>query len=157
MNNQNKLFLTVFLASGTALAKENSVTFNGEIKRSGRPISSLMAHLAAQSQASAHKGFSTMTQRPYAVDSTIADDPKIVLKLAATPTQSSDYILLRVSELKPNMYVSMYNQHGKIVSEKSISDVENKIQIDKYGVGSYTLLISDQDRDLKTFRIIKRS
>lgn len=155
MYQQQKLYFTVYLATHTALAKENTVSATGEIQQARRSVSSVMNQLKSEVENNSSLSRAVeMSVLRNATNST-ANDPRVVLKLGSEPNQTNDYMLLRVSELQANMDLIVLDEFGQSVKAYPIAFVENKIPIAAYKKGCYTLLLRRSETPLRTFRFIK--
>jgi hypothetical protein len=72
------------------------------------------------------------------------------------PNPSSDYVKLAVKNCElQNICFQLYNINGSLIQNKNIIDKETVIDMGKLPPGAYYLHINDNQRDVKTFKIIK--
>ncbi len=79
------------------------------------------------------------------------------------PNPTFDLLILRVksekSSLQKRLWYSLFNETGKLIEHKRISQLETKIEMGAYSPGVYFLHLEDHSKDSKrliqNFKIIK--
>lgn len=95
-------------------------------------------------------------QQPYEISvvAGIADDNGINLILSAYPNPVTEYIKLKADKTE-NLTYQLYDINGKIIENKKIVSNETNIVMSNFINAIYFLKISDNNKEVKTFKIIK--
>jgi hypothetical protein len=80
----------------------------------------------------------------------------LVLKAVMYPT--SDYIMLKISEKSAikNLRYTLSDLNGKSIANENISSINTPIKMQYLSIGMYLLKVSQNNKEIKTFKIIKK-
>jgi len=83
---------------------------------------------------------------------------EITLQCIAFPNPTLHNLLLRIDELdlKSKLTASLFDVHGKLLSQQEITGIETTIEMEQYPAQLYFLKILKRDKEIKTFKIIKQ-
>ncbi len=98
-------------------------------------------------------------QQPYEifVVTAIPDASGIDLKLSAYPNPVRDNLTLKVSDYESdNLYYRLFDMNGKLLKMKKVTDPQTQIIMQDLKPAVYFLKIIDKNKEIKTFKIIKR-
>lgn len=95
-------------------------------------------------------------QQPYEISvvAGIADANGINLILSAYPNPATEYIMLKADKTE-NLTYQLYDINGKLLENKKIESNETNIVMSNFINAIYFLKISDNSKEVKTFKIIK--
>lgn len=95
-------------------------------------------------------------QQPYEISvvAGIADANGINLILSAYPNPVTEYIKLKADKTE-NLTYQLYDINGKLIENKKIESIETNIVMSNFVNAIYFLKISDNNKEVKTFKIIK--
>ena len=95
-------------------------------------------------------------QQPYEISvvAGIADANGINLILSAYPNPATEYIMLKADKTE-NLTYQLYDINGKLLENKKIESNETNIVMSNFVNAIYFLKISDNNKEVKTFKIIK--
>ncbi|MBP0903790.1 T9SS type A sorting domain-containing protein [Mariniflexile gromovii] len=81
----------------------------------------------------------------------------LTLKLATYPNPTTDYIILKLedSDLKDLTY-TMYDIQGKAITNGQATQKTTQIRMQHLEMGTYILKVNHSNKELKTFKIIKK-
>lgn len=80
----------------------------------------------------------------------------ITLWVSAYPNPTNDYLTLEVKEYElSNLNFQLYDMQGKLLQFEKISDFQTRIVMSKLVSTSYFLKVSQGNKEVKTFKIIK--
>ncbi|MES2138800.1 MAG: T9SS type A sorting domain-containing protein [Bacteroidota bacterium] len=80
----------------------------------------------------------------------------INLSFSVFPNPTSDFITLSVKDLSTeNMNYALYDVRGKLIKEDKLSGSETTITLGDLSNASYLIMVIDNKKEIKTFRIIK--
>lgn len=153
---KNQLFILFFASSFQLTAQETALSAGGEAIGSGGTVSYSIGQVSNQHLESASGNVNEGVQQPYELFVLEVADIKLEIDLSVFPNPTSDYLMLQISELLPNLYFYLYDQNGKILMSQPISEVKSKIRMAQYSNGGYQLHITQGTESLKKVQIIKQ-
>jgi len=84
------------------------------------------------------------------------EEASILLELAVYPNPASDYVILKI---KSNEFVKLnyrlFSINGRLIQSRKPDGDQTQIQMAGLKPGTYILRISENNIELKTFKIIK--
>ncbi len=81
---------------------------------------------------------------------------ELELNISAFPNPTSDYLKLKVENGgQQDLYCTLYRADGRIILQKQIESSISEIPMYSYVSATYFLKIFDNNKTLKTFKIIK--
>ncbi|NOZ47579.1 MAG: T9SS type A sorting domain-containing protein [Chlorobi bacterium] len=98
-------------------------------------------------------------QQPYEISvvSGIEQAKGINLECTAYPNPTSDFITLKVDDFNnKNLFYQLFDIDGKIIKTEKIIVAKTEINTEVLIQGSYFLRIIDNQKEIKTFKIIKQ-
>jgi hypothetical protein len=72
------------------------------------------------------------------------------------PNPVSDFITIKIKELKENISFNIYTVEGKIILNQPLIKIETKLNIAALANGNYFVNISENTDILKTYKIVKQ-
>jgi len=162
------LLLMVFGLSGLP-AQESVNTSGGNVSGSGGSVSYSLGQVVYTTQTGANGRVAQGVQQPYEISGTtaITGAEGISLSVSAYPNPASDYLTLEVylptrfdnAQSKQRSILSMlyllYNSNGILIETKKLEGNQTSIDMSNLAPATYFLKISDGNRELKTFKVIK--
>jgi len=98
-------------------------------------------------------------QQPLEVTDPTVNIEKVVISLSASvyPNPSTDYLYLKIEEYPiESTHFHLYDQNGKLLQSKKITDLETQISMKEYQSAMYFVTVTDNKKEIKTFKVIKR-
>ena len=81
----------------------------------------------------------------------------INLKAVTYPNPTSDYVILKISDnALDNLSYNLIDINGKAISNGRIINGDTQINMHQLAIGMYILKVSQNNQELKTFKIIKK-
>jgi len=96
-------------------------------------------------------------QQPYEI-STISgiDIPEIVLQMSTYPNPTTDYLNLSIGNYnQEKLTIQLFDVAGKLLLDATITDANTVIDMNRFAMATYYLNITDDQKLIKTFKIIK--
>ncbi|MGC9344611.1 MAG: T9SS type A sorting domain-containing protein [Bacteroidales bacterium] len=157
------IFILLLLGTGGLQAQKihhSIATAGGDASNSGGSV----AYTIGQTLFTMHHEMNVGTlnqgiQQPYEVFLTTGIDyaRKLDIKFSAYPNPVTDKIILKVEgNLKPGYRVSVYDIHGKILEKSKITSTSTDLFMDKLEPAIYLLKITNNNKEITTFKIIKK-
>ncbi len=82
----------------------------------------------------------------------------LTLKAVTYPNPASDYVVLSLSDSTSlrNLSYGLYDLHRRLVIQNKLYNSNTKIDLSRFGSGSYVLQVFQDNKKLKSFKIIKK-
>ena len=97
-------------------------------------------------------------QQPYEISTVTAiEEAKgINLNVSAYPNPATDYLQLKIENYESeSLFYQLYDLNGKLLIHKKLEDNITSIPMNAFSPGTYFLKITDNKKEIKTFKIIK--
>ena len=97
-------------------------------------------------------------QQPYEISviNGIEEARDINLLVSAYPNPTIDRLILRVDNLEiTNLTFQLYDISEKVLDSGRVSENENSIDMSRFMPAMYFLKVTENNKEIKTFRIIK--
>lgn len=150
--------LLVLFGLGTVFGQSNTMASGGEASGSDGSMSYSVGQIdyiyMTGSGGSANQG----VQQPFEFFVLGNDEfPEILLEMAVFPNPTSSFVTLQIGDLSSaNLLYQLYDMHGRLLKKEAISLPRTRIDMENYASAMYLLHVSDSNRNLKSFRIIKK-
>ena len=94
---------------------------------------------------------------PFEISTLGADNfPSIMLTMSAYPNPTVNNVTLKIADLSSeNLNYQIIDVTGKLIEESKITNQETQIQFEKFTTAIYLLNIIQDNKTIKTFKIIK--
>ena len=151
--------LAVFVfASSVLTAQEAFVASGNKATGTGGSLSYSVGQLITSTQTTANTTIAIGIQQPLQI--VTLSNPEIrsiQLTAKAYPNPSTDFVVL---SLKDNdfegMKYALYSLNGGLIAEALISEAETSVDLRELSVGTYVLCVTQHQKEIKTFKIIKK-
>lgn len=95
-------------------------------------------------------------QQPYEIYvKTGFDKIGINLNLSAYPNPTSNFLILKVDDFARSTTFQLYNANGKLLLNREVTGNITNIPMSEYTIGAYILNVSQNNKHIKTFKIVK--
>ena len=156
------LFLFAILLSGLLSAgihaQEVTPAAGGNATGSGGSVSYSVGQVFYNTIPGSNGTVAQGVQQPFEiyVYTGIKEAAGIELILSVYPNPASDFLILRVENYEsPNLMYRLYDIQGKLLKTNRIIESKEKIHMIDLTPAVYFLKVSDGDKEIKTFKIIK--
>jgi hypothetical protein len=73
------------------------------------------------------------------------------------PNPTKDFILLKITDRAlNNLRYTLFDVNGKVIASGSITESSTQVQLKHLAIGAYVLKVSQKNKSLKTFKILKQ-
>ena len=150
--------LTVF--SGGLQAQESIASSGGEASGAGGTVSYSVGQVSYRVHTGTTGSVTEGVQQPYEFSVVIGiEESGINLQFIAYPNPVSDQLILRIADEtftgNARWLASLYNMEGSMIKQQIIGSRETTIDMSDVQSASYLLKITNDNREVKTFKIIK--
>lgn len=81
----------------------------------------------------------------------------IILEISAYPNPANDFVILKVKNYdSDNLGYKLFDMNGTLFQRDKVKGNETLIQLGNIMPGTYFLKIDDKNKEIKTFKIIKK-
>lgn len=146
-----------FLAS-TINAQQTTVASGGNANGSGGSAAYSIGQTVYSTYTSTNASVAQGVQQPYEISivTEIKEAKNISLSFAVYPNPTTDFMKLKTDSYSgKNLIYQLYQLDGKVLETKKIEETETSISMTHLASGIYFLKVTEVDKVLKTFQIIK--
>jgi hypothetical protein len=150
-------FLLCIFFSLHLCAQNNTVSSGGQATGTGGSVSYSVGQIAYSSLSGTNGSLIQGVQQPYEISIiTSINDLAIDLKAQVYPNPTTDQLILCIgsNEVKNLRYV-LVDLQGKVLKSDRIINSNSSIDFTKLSNGSYFLRVLSNNKQVKTFQIIK--
>lgn len=139
-------------------AQQTTDASGGNVSGTGGSV----AYSVGQTVYSTHTGTNASVtqgvQQPYEISivTEIKEAKDISLSFVVYPNPTTNFLKLKINNYESDyLTYHLYQLDGKILDTKKIEDAETSISMEHLASGVYFLKITELNKDIKTFQIIK--
>jgi hypothetical protein len=150
------LFLLVF-GLLTAQAQEAAIAAGGDALGSGGSVAYSVGQIVYATNIGTYGLVAQGVQQPYTISTVlgIEEDP-IKLDFTAYPNPTINFLTLNVGNAElSSLSFQLYDLRGILIESRKILNSTEKIGMENLPSGMYFLKVTNNNKDLKTFKIIK--
>ncbi len=163
MKKTKKRFTTLTLlcfSFTAAQAQQAVVTSGGNASGSGGTCAYSIGQTVYTTHTSLTGSVAQGVQQPYEISTVLGINiDQISLEIEVFPNPTVDFLTLNVSAttLLSNQFmnVQLYETSGKLIESKTIKNSTEKIGMENMPTGTYFLKVMNNNKEIKTFKIIK--
>ncbi len=160
MKHKRKLLSTVFALSislGAVHAQKAVLVAGGDASGNGGSSSFSIGQLNYITTEGTDGSVAQGVQQAYEISVALGvEEDWINLEVSAFPNPTADYLTLRVEDISgKNLSYQLYDMNGKVLDASSIKDTQSTINMIDYVPAGYFLRILNNEKEVKTFKIIK--
>lgn len=160
MKQKQPILIALFLASFSFTATaQQSVTVSGNNATGTGGSSSYSVGQVVYTTNSGTTGKLTQgVQQPYEITTLGIDEhPEMSLQFSVYPNPTSDILTLSIVNFNSsNLTYLLFDVNGKVIESKKISESMTTIDMKSQQSAIYFVKITDNNKEIKTFKIIKK-
>lgn len=158
-NKKSKMLALFFLSFGITAAngQQAITTTGGNASGSGATVAYTVGQIVYTTYINTNGTVSQGIQQPYEILVTMGiDNHSVNLKLAAYPNPTSGFLTLHVSNTQlSTLNFELYDISGKLIETRKITSPTETINMDNLPVATYFLKVANNNKEIKTFKIMK--
>jgi hypothetical protein len=151
-------FLLLFLTLVKLQSQEAVLSSGSSATGTGGSVSFSVGQLVYTTIIGTGGSISQGVQQPYdiAVISGLDEAKGISLQCIAYPNPTTDQLILKIeNSYQLSFVVSLFDMSGKLIVNQKISGTETAISMGNLASATYILKVTQNDNEVKTFKIIK--
>lgn len=151
------LFLFVF-SNNQIFAQESVNTSGKDVTGTGGTVNYSVGQIVYTTHSGTNGSLAQGVQQPYEISvvTALEETKGITLSFLVYPNPTTDFIMLRVENYSTeNLTYLLYDVNGKSIENKKMENRESTIPMESLATGTYFLKVTEGNKDIKTFKIIK--
>ena len=84
------------------------------------------------------------------------EDYQTEFNMNVYPNPVSEQVTIEIKEIKEAISFSIYTTEGKLIMTSKLTELQTKLNIEGFAKGNYFLNITEQNKIIKTYKIIKQ-
>ena len=154
-----KVKLSVFLLGLglTAQAQQATTATGGDASGSGGAVAYSVGQIVYTTTTGTTGSVAQGVQQPYEISIVLGiEDNSINLGLSAYPNPTTNYLTLNVGNFElSTLNFQLYDISGKLIERRKIISISETIAMENLPTATYFLKVSNNNNEVKTFKIIK--
>jgi hypothetical protein len=156
---KKSIFLAgVLLATQLVHSQESIPVSAGEATGAGGSISYTVGQVFYTTYTASTGSVSQGVQQPFEFQ-TLSNPALTTVNLTAVtyPNPTKDFIILKITDSAlHNLRYTLFDVNGKAIASGSLTEPSTQVQMKHLAIGAYILKVSQQNKSLKTFKILKQ-
>jgi hypothetical protein len=151
--------LTSVLVATQLVYSQEAISFSaGEAAGAGGSISYTVGQVFYTTYTTTVGSVSQGVQQAFEFQ-TLSNPAFTSVNLAAVtyPNPTKDFIILKITDITlHNLRYTLFDINGKAIASGSITESNTQVQLKYLSIGAYVLKVSQKNKSLKTFKILKQ-
>ena len=156
MNNKKLLFIGAILSCTQIYAQEAILTCGGNASGSSGNTSYSVGQVVYATNTGSTGTVAQGVQQPFEIQIILGiDNPNINLQLAVFPNPTADLLYLLVKEYNfETLRYQLFDIKGRLLVKSQITAASTTIQMAQYPPAVYLLKVFENNKEVKTFKIM---
>jgi Secretion system C-terminal sorting domain len=153
------LLCTVFFVVFSASAQQATVTSGGDATGSNGSSSYSIGQVAYLNATGTNGSINQGVQQPFEIFTLGNDEfPEIQLTMSVYPNPTASIVTLTLQNYSlENVHFELFDLNGRLIQSQSITTSETQIAMEHLASAVYLLNVMEQNKVMKTFKIIKNN
>jgi hypothetical protein len=150
--------LSFTFSLSTAFAQESVNATGGNASGSGGSMSYSVGQVVYSTNTGSNGSVAQGVQQPYEISvvTQVEEATNIQLSMLVYPNPTTESVVLNIGTMSTeNIHLSMFDVNGKLLHFQEVISSETIIDMKSYSRGVYFLKVNFQNRELKSFKIVK--
>ena len=141
----------------TAQAQQATTATGGNASGSGGTVAYSVGQIVYTTNTGTAGSVAQGVQQPYEISIVLGiDNNSINLELTAYPNPTNNYLTLNIGKAEVStLNFQLYDISGKIIESRKIISISETIAMENLPTATYFLKVSNNNNEVKTFKIIK--
>ncbi|MCJ7449016.1 MAG: T9SS type A sorting domain-containing protein [Bacteroidales bacterium] len=144
---------------GTAIHAQNAIPASGgNASGSGGSVSYSVGQIVYTTNTGTNGSAAQGVQQPYEISvvTSIEEALDISLEMVVYPNPTTDFIKLKIENYEvKNLRYQLYDINGSLLKDNKVEGNETNIVMNNFLPATYFLKVTDNNKVIKTFKIIK--
>ena len=145
----------LLLGLGVINAQETVTAAGGEATGTGGTASYSVGQVVYTTNTGTNGSVAQGVQQPYEISViTGINETAINLEMIVYPNPTKNYLTLKVED-NVNLSYQLYDLQGKVIEDKKVTADNTTIKMEALPKATYFLRVTDNNKTVKTFKVIK--
>ncbi len=150
------LFLFILTGYGKIIAQEVVSSAGDSHSKANGSISYTIGEPVVETFTGENNILTQGFQQTNLVVSAIKELPGLDFEITASPNPASEIVKLKIcKESIAGMQYTLYDMNGNLLLKNRLEGAETEIPFNDLAPAEYILIVSDEDKELKSFKIVK--
>jgi hypothetical protein len=142
----------------TAHAQQATTATGGNAAGSGGTVAYSVGQIVYTTNTGTTGSVAQGVQQPYEISVVLGiEDNSIKLELSAYPNPTTNYLTLNLGNAElSTLNFQLYDINGRLIESRKIISSSETIAMDKLPTATYILKVTNNNKEVKTFKIIKK-
>jgi len=157
-NKKTKLIALLLLGIGfnQVYAQQATTASGGDASGSGGSVAYSFGQIVYTTNTGSNGSVGQGVQQPYEISITIGlNETGVNLNLSAYPNPTTNYLMLEVDNYDKALSYQLYDISGKLLESNTVVANSTTINMEQLARATYFLKVSQNNKEVKTFKIIK--
>lgn len=158
MNKKKLLIAAALLGLSQVNAQVPSSSSGGDATGTNGKISYTVGQVVYTTNTGTNGSMTQGFQQPFEIQTVLGiDNFNINLLMSVYPNPATNWLLLEMkNSLLENINYQLFDLNGRLMVNEKIKSEETTINLEKYPSSVYVLKVLENNKELKTFKIIKK-
>ncbi|WP_353169161.1 T9SS type A sorting domain-containing protein [Flavobacterium sp.] len=159
MKKSKLLFTLFFLVALSTIQAQQTVDASGGVASgSGGTVNYSVGQVVYTTNTGTTGSVAQGVQQPFEISVVLGvEEHQISLNIQAYPNPTTNFLTLNVGKAELSTFnFELYDISGKLIESKKITSTTETIRMENLPIAIYFLKISDSNKVIKTFKIIKK-
>lgn len=148
--------LIISIVTIKATAQQTTATAGGEATGTGGTQSYTIGQVVYTTNIGSNGSARQGVQQTYDITIGITDNKEVQLTCAVYPNPTAEVLNLNVGNTKlDNLVFELYDLQGKLLQKQKVQSITTIINMEQYDDANYLLTVTDSNRLIQSFKIIK--
>lgn len=150
--------LIISIVTIKATAQQTTATAGGEATGTGGTQSYTIGQVVYTTNIGSNGSARQGVQQTYDITIGITDNKEVQLTCAVYPNPTAEVLNLNVGNTKlDNLVFELYDIQGKLLQKQKVQSITTIINMEQYEDANYLLTVTDSNRLIQSFKIIKNN
>jgi len=137
-------------------AQQATTASGGDASGSGGSVAYSFGQIVYTTNTGSNGSVGQGVQQPYEISITIGlNETGVNLNLSAYPNPTTNYLMLEVDNYDKALSYQLYDISGKLLESNTVVANSTTINMEQLARATYFLKVSQNNKEVKTFKIIK--
>ena len=159
MKNRKVKLCVLLLGFGLSVqAQQTTTTTGGNATGSGGSASYSVGQTVYTTNTGTNGSMAQGVQQAYEIQTVLGTDNfNINLQMAVYPNPTVSYLTLEVKNHNfDNLHYQLFDLNGRLIANEKITTESTTLSIEQYPSAVYLLKVVENNKEIKTFKIIKK-
>jgi len=154
---KNILVLILLSSCFNLFSQESVNSSGGNVNDIGGSSSYSIGQVAYTTSSGNNGSVSAGVQQTYTITATTGvNETNFNLEVSVYPNPTTDLLVLNINELKEDYSYQVMDMAGKLLTNGQLMNNQTQLDFSSYAAGSYYVnIITNQNKNIKTFQVIK--